>query len=66
MVGMKENFWFFDNYVIPLAQKMRECNVFGVSCDEFLHYATDNRMQWEEKGRDIVLEAAEYLRLLPS
>jgi 3'5'-cyclic nucleotide phosphodiesterase len=58
--------WFFDNYVIPLAQKMRECNVFGVSCDEFLHYATDNRMQWEEKGRDIVLEAAEYLRSLPS
>jgi 3'5'-cyclic nucleotide phosphodiesterase len=58
--------WFFDNYVIPLAQKLRECNVFGVSCDEFLHYATDNRMEWEEQGREIVREAAEYLRSLPA
>jgi 3'5'-cyclic nucleotide phosphodiesterase len=58
--------WFFDNYVIPLAQKLRECNVFGVSCDEFLHYATDNRMEWEDNGREIVHEAAEYFRSLPA
>jgi 3'5'-cyclic nucleotide phosphodiesterase len=30
---------FFDNYVIPLAGKLRDCQVFGVSCDEFLNYA---------------------------
>jgi 3'5'-cyclic nucleotide phosphodiesterase len=58
--------WFFDNYVIPLAEKLRECNVFGVSCDEFLDYAKDNRMEWEEKGREIVWEAAQSLRSLPT
>jgi 3'5'-cyclic nucleotide phosphodiesterase len=50
--------WFFDNYVIPLAQQLRECKVFGVSCDEFLDYAKDNRMEWEMKGREIVRQAA--------
>ena len=38
-----EEFWykgelgFFDNYIIPLAQKLKECNVFGVSSDEVSH-----------------------------
>jgi hypothetical protein len=39
---------------IPLAMKLRECGVFGVSCDEFLDYASGNRSEWEAKGRDIV------------
>ena len=26
---------FFDNYIIPLAKKLKECNVFGVSSDEY-------------------------------
>lgn len=30
---------FFDNYVIPLAEKLKECKVFGVSADEYLNYA---------------------------
>jgi 3'5'-cyclic nucleotide phosphodiesterase len=55
--------WFFDNYIIPLAQKLRECSVFGVACDEFLDYAKDNRLEWEVKGRNIVQEAANSLRL---
>merc|ERR1711862_1000177 len=46
--------WFFDNYIIPLAKKLRECQVFGVSCDEFLDFATENREEWSVKGRDIV------------
>ena len=25
---------FFDYYIIPLAKKLKECGVFGVSCDE--------------------------------
>jgi 3'5'-cyclic nucleotide phosphodiesterase len=58
--------WFFDNYVIPLAQKLRECKVFGVSCDEFLDYAKDNRMEWEEKGREIVSKAAQSLHSMPT
>ena len=25
---------FFDNYIIPLAKKLKDCGVFGVSSDE--------------------------------
>jgi hypothetical protein len=30
---------FFDNYIIPLAKKLKECGVFGVSSAEYLDYA---------------------------
>jgi 3'5'-cyclic nucleotide phosphodiesterase len=30
---------FFDNYIIPLGKKLKDCNVFGVSSDEYLNYA---------------------------
>jgi 3'5'-cyclic nucleotide phosphodiesterase/Adenylate and Guanylate cyclase catalytic domain len=52
----KGELWFFDNYIIPLAKKLRTCGVFGVSCDEFLDYAVDNRYEWENKGEGIILE----------
>lgn len=45
---------FFDNYVIPLAKKLKECGVFGVSCDEYLNYALENRREWENKGKEVV------------
>jgi 3'5'-cyclic nucleotide phosphodiesterase len=51
--------WFFDNYVIPLAKKLKDCGVFGVSSDEYLNYAVHNRDEWEAKGRDIVEEYLE-------
>lgn len=50
----KGEIWFFDNYVIPLAQKLKECGVFGVSSAECLNYAVQNRQEWEKKGEDIV------------
>jgi hypothetical protein len=50
---------FFDFYVIPLAKKIGECEVFGVSSDEFLKYAQANRAEWENKGEEIVGELAE-------
>lgn len=46
--------WFFDNYVIPLAKKLKECGVFGVSSDEYLNYAVENRREWEKKGHKLV------------
>jgi hypothetical protein len=46
--------WFFDNYVNPLAKKLKECGVFGVSSNEYLNYAMENREEWERKGRSIV------------
>ena len=45
---------FFDNYIIPLAKKLKECNVFGASSDECLNFATQNRMEWEARGQEIV------------
>jgi 3'5'-cyclic nucleotide phosphodiesterase len=45
---------FFDNYIIPLAKKLKECGVFGVSSDEYLNYAMENRREWAMKGEDVV------------
>jgi hypothetical protein len=45
---------FFDFYIIPLAKKLNECGVFGVSSDEYLNYAATNRSEWDKKGKDIV------------
>jgi hypothetical protein len=45
---------FFDFYIIPLAKKLKECGVFGVSSDEYLNYAEANRHEWELKGREVV------------
>ena len=47
---------FFDNYIIPLAKKLKDCNVFGVSSDECLNYALENRAEWQERGQEIVRE----------
>lgn len=45
---------FFDNYIIPLAGKLKQCGVFGVSSDEYLTYARNNRAEWEDCGEEIV------------
>jgi 3'5'-cyclic nucleotide phosphodiesterase len=58
--------WFFDNYIIPLAKKLKTCGVFGVSCDELLDYATDNRAEWAIKGKDIVAELVALTNARPS
>lgn len=47
---------FFDNYIVPLAKKLKDCGVFGVSSDECLTYALQNRNEWEERGQAIVEE----------
>ena len=38
----------------PLAHKLKDCGVFGVSCDEYLNYALANREEWERKGHTVV------------
>jgi len=45
---------FFDNYIIPLTKKLKECGVFGVSSDEYLNYALENRREWANKGQEVV------------
>eukprot|EP00980_Cylindrotheca_fusiformis_P011777 scaffold2813_cov114-Cylindrotheca_fusiformis.AAC.3 len=47
---------FFDYYVIPLAKKLQSCGVFGVSSDEYLNYATQNREEWCREGNALVRE----------
>jgi len=54
--------WFFDNYIIPLAKKLKACGVFGVSSDEYLQYAVENRREWEVKGRDVVAEMVKRVK----
>ena len=39
---------------IPLAKKLETCGIFGVSSDEYLNYALQNRAEWEERGQEIV------------
>jgi hypothetical protein len=45
---------FFDNYIIPLAKKLKDCGVFGVSSDEYLKYALENRREWSSHGEEVV------------
>jgi 3'5'-cyclic nucleotide phosphodiesterase len=57
---------FFDSYVIPLAQKLKNCGVFGVSGDECLTYALQNRSEWSVKGHRIVQQyLADFERKQP-
>ena len=62
-----EEFWyhgeigFFDNYIIPLVKKLKDCQVFGVSSDECLNYAIRNRNEWKERGEQIVKEMLEEI-----
>ena len=46
--------WFFDNYIIPLAKKLKECGVFGAASDECLNYASANRSEWAARGEEMV------------
>jgi 3'5'-cyclic nucleotide phosphodiesterase len=50
---------FYDYYIVPLAKKLKDCGVFGVSSDEYLNYAIRNRQEWEARGREIVTEMLE-------
>ena len=45
---------FVQFYIIPLAKKLKDCGVFGVSSDEYLQYAQKNRAEWEIRGQEIV------------
>ena len=51
--------WFLDNYVIPLAKKLKESEVFGAASSQFLKFAMDNREEWEKKGEAILARLVE-------
>jgi hypothetical protein len=45
---------FYDFYIIPLAKKLKDCGVFGVSSAEYLNYAMKNRQEWASRGLEVV------------
>lgn len=47
---------FFDHNVIPLARKLKECGVVGVSSDEYLQHGLANRQEWASKGEQVTKE----------
>jgi hypothetical protein len=53
---------FFDFYIIPLAKKLQDCGVFGVSSYEYLNYAEKNRREWESRGQELVAEMVQSLK----
>jgi hypothetical protein len=53
---------FYKFYVIPLAKKLETCGVFGVSSDEFTHYAEANYREWELKGEEMVARYVENFK----
>lgn len=55
---------FFDNYIIPLAKKLKDCKVFGVDSDQCLVYALKNREEWEERGEAVLAEMIEEFQHL--
>lgn len=55
--------WFFDNYVIPLALKLKECGVFGASGDEYHTYAVRNREEWAGRGEEEVQKMLEEWKM---
>jgi hypothetical protein len=60
-VWYKGELGFFDFYILPLARKLRDCGVFGVSSDEYLNYAERNRDEWESKGQKMVAAMVEKI-----
>lgn len=58
----KDELSFFDKYVIPLASKMKDCELFDSSNDEFLRYAISNREQWENTGKEEVASMLERFK----
>lgn len=47
---------FFDKCIIPTAEKLEQCGVFGVASREAFDYAKQNRKEWIVRGRDVVEE----------
>jgi 3'5'-cyclic nucleotide phosphodiesterase len=55
---------FFDNTIIPMVKKLKSSGAFGVVFDEHLSYATQNRHEWQRKGKEIVLEMEQAFEAL--
>ena len=50
----EKELFFFDDFVLPLLDKIKRCGVFGSSCGEMSGYAVSNRREWKSKGKDLI------------
>lgn len=46
----KGELWFFDNWVIPLAQNLKNTGVLNIISERLIDQAKSNRLQWEREG----------------
>ena len=60
------HFFFYSLFVLQLAKKLKECQVFGVSSDECLNYAVQNRNEWEQRGEQILEDMKAELGIVPA
>lgn len=47
---------FFDNYIFPLAERLKQCDVFGQDGSIFYENACKNRKQWMDEGLPLCQE----------
>ena len=50
---------FFDYYIIPLTEKLKDCGVFGEASGKYLEEAKRNRAEWEIRGQEVLSEMIE-------
>ncbi|KAL3939568.1 MAG: hypothetical protein SGBAC_005736 [Bacillariaceae sp.] len=48
--------WFFDNWVIPLTQNLKECGVLDILSDQLVKQAQSNRNRWQLEGKQLSKE----------
>ena len=46
--------WFFDNCVIPMAERIRASGVFGAQGEDCIRNAVDNRKEWAIRGGELL------------
>lgn len=46
--------WFFDNCVIPMAERVRGTRVFGAAGEDCVRNAVDNKKEWAIKGGELL------------
>lgn len=45
---------FYDFYIIPLAERLKQCPAFYTSRRELLLYAISNQKEWKTKGKEVL------------
>jgi hypothetical protein len=51
---------FFDNYIFPLALRLKQCGIFGSFGDIFYENASLNRKRWMIEGYDLCQQMHDY------